>query len=104
MRASVVFSFLARVPFSKSKSIAEVIRARYNENTVKRIRKLDRLDYRLRKSELDLEYLCKCNENNVVPKFLNSRVANNHLKYSSTYKQCQSNLLRKEICHKNSTV
>ena len=102
--AVIVFLFLARVRFPRSKSIAEVIRARYNENTVKRIRKLEKLDYRLRKAELDLEFLCKCNDNNVIPKFLNFRVANNHLKFSTTYKQCQSNLLREEIRQKKSTV
>ena len=57
MRVAVVFLLLARVRFPKSKSIAEVIRARYNENTVKRIRKLEKLDYHLRKAELDLEFL-----------------------------------------------
>ena len=102
--AVIVFLFLARVRFPKSKYIAEVIRARNNENTVKRIRKLEKLDYRLRKAELDLEFLCKCNDNNVIPKFLNFRVANNHLKFSTTYKQCQSNLLREEIRQKKSTV
>ena len=102
--AVIVFLFLARVWFPKSKSIAEVIPARYNKNTFKRIRKLEKLDYRLRKAELDLEFLCKCNDNNVIPKFLNFRVANNHLKFSTTYKQCQSNLLREEIRQKKSTV
>ena len=34
----IVFLFLARVRFPKSKSIAEVICSRYSENTVKRIR------------------------------------------------------------------
>ena len=35
---------------------------------------------------------------------MNFRVANNHLKFSTTYKQCQSNLLREEIRQKKSTV
>ena len=48
-------------------------------------------------------FLCKCNDN-VTPKFLNFRVANNHLKFSTTYKQSQSNLLREEIRQKKSTV
>ena len=82
--------------FPKSKSTAELIRERYNKNTVKRTRKLEKFDYHLHKAELDLQHLCRCN-NNLVPKFLNFRVANN----SST---CQSNLLREEIRHKKSTV
>ena len=75
----IVFLLLARVRFPISKSIAEVIRSRYSENTVKRIRKLEKLDYRLRKTELDLQLLCKCDDNNVRPNFLNFRLANSHL-------------------------
>ena len=58
--AVIVFLFLARVRFPKSKFIAEVIQASYNENTVKRIRKLEKPDYHLCKAELDLEFLYKC--------------------------------------------
>ena len=99
-----MFLFLARVRFPKSKSIAEVIRSRYSENTVKRIRKLEKLDYRLRKEELDLLFLCKCDDINVMPNFLNFRLANSHLKYSSTYRLSQLNLLREEIRQKKSTL
>ena len=102
--AVIVFLFLARVRFPKSKSIAEVIRSRYSENTVKRIRKLEKLDYRLRKTELDLQFLCKCEDNNVIPNFLNFHLANSHLKYSSTYRLCKLNLLREEIRQKRSTL
>ena len=58
--AVIVFSFLARVRFSKSKFIAEVIPVRYNENPIEIIWKMEKLDYRLRKAKLDLELLCKC--------------------------------------------
>ena len=51
-----VFLFLARIRLPKSKSIAEVIRSRCSENTVKRIWKFEKLDYRLRKAELDLKF------------------------------------------------
>ena len=69
--AVVMFLFLARVRFSKSKSIAEVIQSWYGENTVTRIRELEKFDYRLRKAELDLQVLRKCDDSNVIPNFLN---------------------------------
>ena len=62
---------------------------------------MEKLDYRLRKAELDLQFLCKCEDNNVIPNFLNFRLANSHLKYSSTYRLCQLHLLREEICQKS---
>ena len=52
----IVFSFPARVPFPKSNFIAEVIRARCDENTVKRIREFEKLDYCLHKRWLDLKF------------------------------------------------
>ena len=58
----------------------------------------------LRKTELDLQFLYKCDDNNVIPNFLNFRLANSHLKYSSTCRLCQLNLLREEIRHKKSTL
>ena len=101
MRVAVsVFLFLASVRFPNSKSIAEAIRARYNGNNDKRMQKLEKIDYRLRKAELDLEFLCNCSDNNAVSKFLNFRVANNHIKFSTTYEQYQSNLLKEEIRQK----
>ena len=102
--AVFVFLFFARVRFPKSMSIAEVIRSRYSENTVKRIRKLGKLDYRLRKVELDLQFLCKCDDSNAIPNFLNFRLANSHFKYSFTYRLCQLNLLREEIRQKKYTL
>ena len=90
--------------FQSQSQIAEVIRSRYSENTVKRIWKLEKVDYRLCKTELDLQFLCKCDDNNVIPNFLNFRLANSHLKYSSTYKVCQLNLLREEIRQKKFTL
>ena len=66
----IVFLFLLRVWFLKSEFITRVIRARYNENTIKRIQKLEKLDYHLLKAELDLKFLCKSDDKNVVVKFL----------------------------------
>ena len=62
---------------------------------------MEKLDYRYR---LDLQFLCKCDDGNVTPNFLNFRLANSHLKYSSTYRLFQLNLLREEIRHKKSTL
>ena len=49
------------------------------------------------KAELDLKFLVKCRDNNVIPKFLNFRLANRSLRFFLTYPHCQSNLLSEEI-------
>ena len=89
---------------SKSKSLSQIIRRRYGDKIIKRLRKFEKIDYRLRKAELDLEFLVKCRDNNVIPKFLNFRLANRSLGFSLTYAHCQSNLLLEEIRLKKSNV
>ena len=102
--AAIVFLFLIRLRFPKSKSISDIIRRRYSQSTLKRIRKFEKLDYRLRKAELDLEFLLRCRDSNVIPNFLNFRVSSHYLKASLTYRQCQLKLLQEEIRHKKSDI
>ena len=52
--------------------------------------------------QLDLDFLCKCKDSNVIRRFLNFRLANKKLQDSLTYKNCQSNLLITEINLKKS--
>ena len=102
--AAIVFLFLIRLRFPHSKSLSQIIRRRYGDKIIKRLRKFEKIDYRLRKAELDLEFLVKCRDNNVIPKFLNFRLANRSLRFSLTYAHCQSNLLLEEIRLKKSNV
>ena len=52
----------------------------------------------------DLEFLVKCRDKNVIPKFLNFCLANGSLRFSLTYAHCQSNLLLEKIRLKKSNV
>ena len=105
MRVSaLVFLFLIRLRFPHSKSVAEVIRKMYGQNRVKKLRKLEKLDYLLQKAHSDLEVLVNCINNSVVPKFLNFQVANKSLKSSRTYCWSQLSLLHEEIRQKKSNI
>ena len=84
--------------------MAQIIRRRYSDKIIKRLCKFEKIDYRLRKAELDLEFSVKCRDNNVKLKFLNFRLANRSLRFSLIYAQCQSNLLLEEIRLKKSNV
>ena len=94
---TLVFLFLIRLRFPSRKSIAEIIRKCYGSDTVKQLRKFEKLDYKVRKNQGDLEFLKLCQENGLTPKFLNLKPANRNLRYSYSYKQCQSLLLKEEI-------
>ena len=102
--AAIVFLFLIGLRFPRSKSISYILRQRYSQSTLKRIRKFEKLDYRIRKAELDLEFLLQCRDSNVIPNFLNFRVSSHYLKAFLTYKQCQLKLLQEKIHHKKSDI
>ena len=60
------------------------------------------MDYKLRKAKLDINFLIKCQRENVIPNFLKFRLANKDLRNSVTYIKCQQNLLQTEINNKKS--
>ena len=61
---------------------------RYGDKIIQRLTKLEKIDYRLQKAELDLEFLVKCRNNNVIPEFLNFHLTNRSLRFSLAYAHC----------------
>ena len=97
---SIVFLFLVRLRFPSLLSTVQVIRNRYGNEVVKLMQKFEKLDFKYRKVLLDLDFLDNCIRNNVAPKFVQFRVANKYLGNSSTYRQCQTKLLKQKISNK----
>ena len=50
------------------------------------VRKLEKLDFKLRKAKPDIGFLCNCDNNIIIPKFLRFRIANRNIKDSNAYK------------------
>ena len=65
--AALVFLFLFDYVSDIQNMWGEVIRKRYGQNTVKKLRKLEKRDYRLWKAQIDLGFLVNCGNNFVVP-------------------------------------
>ena len=101
---SLVFLFIVQLRFPLDKLIANVIRSRYNDEIVKQIRRFEKLHFKIQKNETDLDFLQSCQQNNLIPKFLNFKVASSSLGFSRTYKQCQRQLLKQEIKEKISII
>ena len=76
--------------FPKNDNTILIICKCYGSDTVKQLRKLEKLDYKVCKNQGDLEFLKLCQENGLTPKFLNFKLANKNLRYSNSYKQCLS--------------
>ena len=96
--------FLIQIRFPSRKSIAEIIRKRYGSDTVKQLRKVEKLDYKVFKNRSDLEFSKFCQENGLTRKFLNFKLEKTNLCYSNSYKQCPSLILKEEIKNKVSIL
>ena len=67
---SLVFLFIIGIRFPRGKSIADIIRNRYSETYIKKIRMFKKYDFKLQKCHLDLRFLLDCKNDGVIPKFL----------------------------------
>ena len=93
----LVFLFIIRIRFPRGKSTVDIIRNRYGEAFVKKIRRFQKWDFKLQKCYLDLRFLLDCKQNGVIPKFLRFKSVNRHLNNSHVYRKCQLRLLEQEI-------
>ena len=94
--------FVIKCRFPANKSIADIIRSRYDDKVLCKIRKLEKTDLKVRKCRLDVEFLQICYDNKLMPKFLNFKVTNAGLRDSKTYRECQLKLLKQELANKKS--
>ena len=103
--SGLVFLFIIRLRFPRSQSIADVIRKRYGDKVLKNVKKFERLDYQVRKCQLDIEFVNICHKCNVIPNFLRFHVIYKTLKDSQSYSRSQQLLLNEEIrCERNAYV
>ena len=93
--AAIIFLFLIWLRLPLSKSVSQITGSWYGDTTIKRLQKFKKIDYRFQKVELDLEFLARCRNKNVIPRFLNFYLAIRSRISFFTYAQRQSNLLLK---------
>ena len=55
--ATLVFRFITRIRFPASYLLIGVLRTRYGRDLVKEVRTLEKLDFKLKKAILDLDFL-----------------------------------------------
>ena len=82
---SFIYLFLIRLRFPTEQSIAEVIRKRYGDINLAKIRKFEKLDFRRRKTQLDITFLELCVEKDIMPNFVRFYTANQKLGNSDFY-------------------
>ena len=64
---------------------------------VKKVQKFEKFGFKYRKTLLGLEFLQPCKKEELIPKFLQFKVANKRLESSEAYLNCQRRLLNQEM-------
>ena len=86
-----LFLIISAIDFTVGNQIlSDIITNRYGEAFVKKIWRIKKCDFKLRKCHLDLRFLLDCKKNGVIPKFLRFKLANRHLNNSHVYRKCQN--------------
>ena len=99
---SIIFLFLVCLRFPRHLSTIKVLRKRYGDVIVRKVREFEKLDFKYRKVLLDIDFLNTwntCLKKNVA-KCVQFRVSNKDLRNSTAYRQCQIKLLKQEISNK----
>jgi hypothetical protein len=80
------------------------IEKQLQHGSLEAFRKFQRLELKVGKAKLDLQFLKNCKKRSVIPRFLWFKVANRRLRNSSAYQQCQLKLLQDEINSKHAII
>ena len=97
---TLVFTFLIRLRFPKTKGFVQVVKQRYGPSALQQYRLLEKLDFKLKKANLDLEFLTTCKRHETIPKFLHFKVHNYNVPSTTFYRSFLFKLLDFEIKHK----
>ena len=89
--------FLIRLRFPSNKSLFQVIRERYGAATVKTVRQWESVSRKCEKLALNEDFLMRCLNHGIFPKFLKFRLYRRSLTRTDIYKGFQSQLLEREI-------
>src|SRR5215469_13111940 len=99
-----VLLFIYKLKFHKPINFYNYIRSKYGQDGIKNIRTKEKLTKKLKKIELDIDFLNKCKAYNVIPKFIKFKLYTNRLYHSKIYKGFLFKLLNDEILFKNRTL
>ena len=97
---TLVFLFILRIKYVRDSVIFNNIKLKYGPVILKKVRLLEKLSFKCIKIDLDLKFLCECQNSQLTPKFLHFRLSIGRLNNSRLYNQFLRKLLNNEILHK----
>ena len=97
---ALVLTFLIRLRFPPRLGFVDVLTKRYGTDSLPLYRNLEKLDLKLKKANLDLNFLLTCRKHGVIPKFLYFKTYNHNIQSTDFYRAFQFRLLDYEIRQK----
>ena len=73
---ALVFIFMDRLRFPSGFPVIGMLLNRYDASLVRNVRKSEKIVYKHRKSQLDLDILQNCQHGNVIPKLFHIKLPN----------------------------
>ena len=101
---TLVLTFLIRLRFPPRLGFVDVLTKRYGTDSLPLYRNLEKLDFKLKKTNLDLNFLLTCKRHGVIPKFLYFKTYSRNIQSTDMYKSFQFRLLDHEIKQKQRLI
>lgn len=89
----LIIGFITNLRFPRKESIASIIARQ-------QFRAFEKYDFKVKKIQLDLNFLSSYKFYAIIPHFLNFKLANSRLRSSMMYDSCRRRLLSVEIANK----
>ena len=97
---ALVLLFIINLRFPRNETISSILTRRYGRPVLVLFREVERHDFKKRKLQCDLQFLKRCQEQDLIPNFLKFKLANSNLQRSRSYRKCQRFFLSSEIKNK----
>ncbi|XP_069976574.1 uncharacterized protein, partial [Penaeus vannamei] len=88
------------IRFPRGTSIVEILSNRYGRPVLLKYRETEKTDFKIKKLNLDIEFLQTCKNYNIIPKFLQFKVYNHRFTDTKIYRSWLFKLLNYEIRQK----
>ena len=98
--AALVLLFIIKIRFPKGKNIHHIIETIYGRPLLNLFRNFENLDFKIRKTLCDIEFLEVYLENNLTPKFVNFKLYRKDIRHSKESTKFQTSLMNNELSEK----
>lgn len=98
---ALILLFLLKIRYPRGQPATQIVLTKYGRETLKTYRVLENNHYKIRKLNLDIEFLSTCQAYDKTPKFLQFKVYSYDFRKTKKYRNWQTHLLVREItCQK----